>query len=122
MAPGPDRPAQLGIERLDGVRRIQNPPDVAGKGIERDDFAPGAPPALADRRVFLAPGALLEGGERGFAGGGVDGPVDVLERRGDRLAVLIGDEVEAVAQQVNVAEPAPDPDPGSGPSLAGRPR
>ena len=55
MPPGPDRPAELGIQRLDGVCRVQNPSDIAGKGIERDDLSPGAPPALADCRVFAAP-------------------------------------------------------------------
>ena len=59
MAPGPNRPAQLGIQRLNGIRRIQNPPDITGKSIERDDLGPGPPPTLADGRVFLAPVALL---------------------------------------------------------------
>src|SRR5206468_11715796 len=103
MAPGPDRSPELGIQRFDGIRRVQNPPDIAGKGVERDDLAPGAPPALADGRVFLAPEALLEGGERGLAGIGVDGSVNALQRRGHRLAVFPGHKVEAVAQQVDDA-------------------
>src|SRR5207237_6225630 len=36
-------------------------------------------------------------------GNGIDGPVDVLESRRHGLAVLPGDEVQAVAQQVNDA-------------------
>src|SRR5579864_3136852 len=88
MAPGPDRPAQLGIERLDGVCRIQNPADITGEGIERDDLRPGPPPALTDGRVFLSPKALLEGAERGFPGLGIDGPVNALQRRRHGLAVL----------------------------------
>ena len=102
MAPGPDRSTQLGIERLYGVCRVQDPPHIAREGVERDDLAPGAPPALADGRIFLAPEALLKGAERGFAGGGIDGSVDALQRGSDRLAVFPGDEIEAVAQQVNV--------------------
>src|ERR1041384_4673066 len=103
MAPGPDRSPELGIQRFDGIRRVQNPPDIAGKGVERDDLAPGAPPALADGRVFLAPEALLEGGERGLAGIGVDGSVNALQSRGHRLAVFPGHKIEAVAQQVDDA-------------------
>src|SRR3954465_12010771 len=103
MAPGPDRPAQLGIERLDGIGGVQNSSDLSGKSIKRDDLGPGAPPALANGRVFLAPGALLEGSERGLAGFGVNRPVDVLERRRNRLSILPGDEIEAVAQQVDDA-------------------
>src|SRR5437660_10962623 len=38
-----------------------------------------------------------------FGGGGIDGPVDVLESRRHGLAVLPGDEVQAVAQQMNNA-------------------
>jgi hypothetical protein len=72
MAPCPDRSAKLGIQRLDGVRRIQNPPDIAGEGVERDDLAPGTPLALPDGRIFLTPEALLEGAKRGFAGIGID--------------------------------------------------
>src|SRR5215472_2091904 len=82
---------------------FKNPAHLAGEGIERNDLGPGAAPALADGRVFLAPGALLEGSQCGFAGVGVDRPINLLERRGDGLAVFPGDEIEAVAQQVNDA-------------------
>jgi hypothetical protein len=68
MASGPDRSAQFGVQRVDGIRRVQNPPHIAGEGIERGDLAPGTSPALADRRVLPAPGAILEGSERSFAG------------------------------------------------------
>jgi hypothetical protein len=47
MAPGADRPAQLGIERLNGVCRANNAADIAGKRIKRDDLGPGPAPALA---------------------------------------------------------------------------
>src|SRR5258707_7528565 len=52
---------------------------------------------------YLPPVALLEGGERGFADDSVDGPIDVLQRRRNGLAVLPGDEIQAVAQQMNNA-------------------
>jgi hypothetical protein len=83
---------------LDGIGGVQNPPHLAGKGMERDDFGPGAPPAPADSRVFATPGALFEGVERGF---GVECPVNVLERGRNRLSILPGDEIETVAQQVH---------------------
>src|SRR5205814_1608670 len=86
---------------LDSICGVENPAHIAGEGVERDNLAPGAPPALPDGRIFLAPEALLEGAERGFAGGGVDGPVNALERGRHGLAVFPGREIEAVAQQVN---------------------
>jgi hypothetical protein len=95
---------QIAPERLvDLIRGVQNPPDIAGESIERDDFSPGAPPALADCRVFLPPEALLEGAERGFGSGGINGSVDTLERSRNRLSVFPGDEIEAVAQQMDDA-------------------
>jgi hypothetical protein len=82
MTPGANRPAQLGIERFNSIGRVQNPPDIGGKRIKRDNFAPGPAPALADGRVFLAPRPVLEGGQCGLAGIGIDGPVNVLESGG----------------------------------------
>jgi hypothetical protein len=42
--------------------------------VERDNLAPGSSPALPEGWIFLGPReALLEGAERGFTGGGVDG-------------------------------------------------
>ena len=73
------------------------------EGVERHDLVPGSPPALADGRITVAPGPILEGRQRRRAGGGIDGPVDILQRGGDEPAVLIGDEIEAVAQEMNDA-------------------
>lgn len=58
---------------------------------------------MADRRVFPTPWTILESAERRLGGDGIDGPVNVLQGRGDGLAVLVGDEVEALPQQVNDA-------------------
>src|SRR5262249_21343443 len=52
---------------------------------------------------FPTPVTLLEGGERGVASGGIDGPVNVLQRCSDRFAVFVGDKIQAVAQQMNNA-------------------
>ena len=101
MSPGPDGAAELGVQGLDRVGGVDPFSDVLGEGVERDDLGPGAPPALANRRVSAAPFALLESRQGLLGRGGVGGAVDVLQRRGDRLAVLVGGEVEAVAQQMN---------------------
>jgi hypothetical protein len=53
--------------------------------------------------VFAAPVARLEGGERLLAGLGVDRAGDVRQGCGDGVAVLLGDEIEAVAQQMDNA-------------------
>src|SRR4051794_13763981 len=103
VAPRANRPPELGVERLDGIRGVEQAPDLVGKGVERHHLAPGPAPGLADRWILPAPGPLFEGGERGLAGGGVDGAVDVLQRRGHRLAVLVGDEGQALPQQVDDA-------------------
>ena len=103
MPPSPDRPAELGVQRLYSIGRVDDFPDPLGKGVERDDLRPGAPPALADRGVSAAPFAGFEGG-KGFLGRrGVGGAVDVLQRRGNRLAILVGGEIKAVTQQMDDA-------------------
>src|SRR3954447_7794116 len=79
------RPPELGVERLDGVRGVEQPPHLGREGVERHHLAPGPAPARADGGILTAPGPLLEGGGRGLAGGGVDGAIEVLQRRGDRL-------------------------------------
>ena len=87
MTPGPNRSSQLRIQRLYGVRGVYDPADGLGECEERDDVFPIPPPALRNRRVFLAPFALLKGVERvpggRFVGRAIDGP----ERAGDLLAV-----------------------------------
>ena len=60
------------------------------ESVERNDFGPGPTPALANCRIFPAPWAGFKRRQRSFAAGRADGAVDVLQRRGDRLAVLIG--------------------------------
>ena len=69
------------------------------------------PPALCDGRITASPKSILEGRQRRFPGCGIDGTVDVLQGGSDGLAVLVGDEVQAVAQQVEngVVEKPPTP-------------
>jgi hypothetical protein len=98
-APWPEPPAWNSAPLC--IRGVQILTHVTGEGIERNDFRPGSPPALANGGIFPAPEALLEGAERGFAGVGVDGFVNALERSRHRLAVFPGDEIEAVAQKMN---------------------
>src|SRR3984957_9070212 len=66
---------------------------------ERNDFGPGPTPALANCRIFPAPRAGFKRGQRSFAAGRVDGAVDVLQRRGDRLAVLIGGKLQGLCRK-----------------------
>jgi hypothetical protein len=62
-----------------------------------------ASPGLGDCRVFSAPWAFGEGVQFFLPGGGVLGPVDLLQRRRDSLAVFVGNEVQRIADQVNDA-------------------
>ncbi len=73
------------------------------KGEEGNYLAPGPTPALADRRIFFAPFRGLESRKRRFARRGVVGAIDGFQRRSHGLAILVGDEVEAVAQQMHDA-------------------
>ena len=93
----------LAFNELDCVCRIDDPTHFVGKGVERDDLAPMASPGLGDCRVFSAPWAFGEGVQFFLSGGGVLGPVDLLQRRCDSLAVLVGNEVQRIADQVNDA-------------------
>ncbi len=42
MPPGSNRPPELGVQSLDGIRGVDDPPDVSGEGEEGDDLVPGA--------------------------------------------------------------------------------
>ena len=54
-------------------------------------------------RTALAPGAGLEARQRLFSGVGIDGAIDVLQRRRQSLAILPGHEVHGIAQQMDDA-------------------
>jgi hypothetical protein len=101
VSPGTHGAAELGVERLYRIRGVENAPDLVGKCIERDDLSPRPAPALCDRRIAPPPEPVLEGGESRFSGFGVDGSIDVFQGCRDGLTVLVGDEVQAVAQQSN---------------------
>ncbi len=103
VASGPDGPAQLGVQGLDGIRGINDPTDVIRKSEERDHGLPVPAPGHGDRRIFLAPIALGKGLQGGSARIGVSGFVDLLQRRSDGPPVLVGHEVERVADQVHDA-------------------
>src|SRR3954454_3630276 len=57
MTPRFDSAAQLRIQSLNGVRRVDDPPHRYGKGEERNDLGPVTPPALGDCRIFSSPSA-----------------------------------------------------------------
>ena len=73
-----------------------------GEGEERDDLGPGPAPAWPMAGYFRpqARPRRRRGPPRRRPH---PGPIDVLQGRSDRLAVLVGDEVEAVAQQMDDA-------------------
>src|SRR5690242_15091226 len=65
------------------IRGVQNLPDIDGESVERDDSGPGASPALADCRVFLAPVALFEADQRGFAAVSIERAINLIEGSGN---------------------------------------
>src|SRR4051812_30004317 len=52
MAPRLDGPPQLGVERLDGVRGVEQPPDLGREGVERHHLTPGPAPARGDGGIL----------------------------------------------------------------------
>ena len=103
MAAGADSPAKLGVQCFDSVRRVDDFANFLGEGEERDDLGPGPAPALADGFVFLTPFTLLERRQGLLGSPGIARPIDLLQRGRDGLAVFVGGEVEAVAQEVDDA-------------------
>ena len=76
MPPGSDRPAQLGVQRLDGVGGINDPPDRLGEGKERNHEIPVAARAQSNSRVFFAPRTGFELIQRSLARPCIDRPVN----------------------------------------------
>src|SRR5665213_1466434 len=103
MAPRSDRSTQLRVQRFDGVRGVDNPADAFREREERNDQVPVAAPALRDRRILLAPRTLCEGVERGLAGLGISRAIDGPQRLRHALAILPGDKVHGMADQVDDA-------------------
>src|SRR3546814_2264878 len=68
---------------------------------ERDDLAPGAPPALADSGITLAPWTGLERRQRLVGSVGICRTINRLECGCQPLAVFPGHEVHGVTQQVD---------------------
>jgi hypothetical protein len=110
VAASSNRPAQFGIQSLNGIRRVDHSTDVIGEGKEGNDFGPVPAPGLDDRRVFAAPWPLGESLQGSAAGIGVLRPIDPLESRGNGLAILVGDELQGMPQKVDdgVVEEAGD--------------
>src|SRR5579859_5708730 len=103
MASGSDGSAQLRVQRLDGVRCVDNFADTFGEREERNDKVPVAAPALRDRRILLAPRTLCEGIEGGLADLGIGRALDGPKRLRDVLAILPGGKIHGMADQVNDA-------------------
>jgi hypothetical protein len=103
MTAGPHGPAELGVQRLDGIRGVEDAADVARESIERDDFRSGATPTLRDGGIFLAPRPCLECIQGRSGGEIVLRPVDVLQRRGDGFAIFEGRKIQRIPQQIDDA-------------------
>lgn len=73
---------------------------LSRKGKKGYDVIPIGPPTLRHRRIFLAPVAGLEFLQSLHAGFRVLGTLDRAQRRHDRFAVLPGDELQGLANQM----------------------
>lgn len=95
--------AQLCIDDLDRIGRIDHFADRRGKRKERNHLAPGPSPRRGYRGEFGAPRACLKGGQRGFSRFRTDGLIDRLERSGQRFALFPVRVIETVPDQVHDA-------------------
>src|SRR6516165_9139530 len=94
-AAGLDDFAQAAVQRLDRVGGVDHLADARRESEKRGDLLPRPAPSLADRRITLAPFGL-ELVEPNASHVGSLGPIDRLERRQDRFAILPGDESQAI--------------------------
>lgn len=101
MPPGTNSAAELGIEGLYRICRIDDPSDLVGKGEKWDDLGPCPAPALADGGITLSPEAGFERCQGFFGGRSINGPIDGLQGRSERLAIFPRHEIHRVAQQMD---------------------
>src|SRR4029453_11929648 len=94
VAAGLDALADLAVEVLDAVGRVDRAAQLGGQCQEGDDVLPAGAPGGGDHGGLLAP-LLIEGGERGLGGVGVDGAVDRPQVGRDLAPVGVGDEAHA---------------------------
>lgn len=103
MAPGLDDFAQLRVDVLDGVGRIDHLPHGGWEGQEPNHAVPGIAPCCADRGESLALRAVGKDIEFELGGLGIDGGIDGFDCGGQCLAILPARVIEAVADQVHDA-------------------
>ena len=88
IPPGSDGPAQLGIQHLDGVGGMNDPPGSPRKGKERDHQVPITAPPQCDFRIFSAPPAGFEPIQRGLDRRSTGCPIDRFEHPRDSFCRL----------------------------------
>lgn len=103
MASGSDGSADFRVQRLNGVRGVDQPADLRRVVEKRNDLVPGSAPAGRDRRIPPGQVVILELCQGQFCRLGINGRVDSLEGGRDSFAVFVAGEVHGMAQQVDDA-------------------
>jgi len=100
---GLDDLAQLHVQALDRIGGVEDATDIRRESEERDHPRPDTPPGRGDSGIALAPwaGGKFAQGERGHLV--VERGVDRSQRLSNRPAVLVADDLEAIADQVDDA-------------------
>ena len=101
MASGSDGSADFRVQRLNGVRGVNQPADLRWVVEERDHLVPSAPPARCDRRIPSCQIAFLELSQSQFCSIGIHRRVDRLESSRDCFAVFVAGEIHGMAQQMD---------------------
>src|SRR5271169_2447905 len=103
MSSGSDGAAQLRIQRLDGIRCVDDPSHAFGESEERNHELPVAAPALRDCRIFYAPRTLRKGIEGSLTGSSIGCAIDRTQRLRQALAILPGGKIHGMADQTDDA-------------------
>lgn len=106
MAPGLDDLAQLRVDVLDGVGRVDHLAHDGREGEEWNHAIPGIAPCHADRGESLAPGAVGKGIELDLGCLGTESCIDWFDGGGQYRAILPARVIEAVADQVDQVDDA----------------
>ena len=87
MSSGSDARRSSRVQRLDGIRGVDDPSHAFGESEERNYELPVAAPALRDCRIFYAPGTLRKGVEGDLTGcGSIGRAIDRTQRLRQALA------------------------------------
>ena len=98
--PAVHRPAELRIQCLDRIRRVNDPAYRRAERKERYHLVPMSAPSLRNGRIFPAPWTHLKGFQGGQASFGIVSPLDAAKRPCNRPSVFLRRKAHGIADQI----------------------